>query len=273
MDETMNEVIEEPVLDDVVAVDDVDAMSEAEAAMWDSDDESSINEESNPSANEADQLSEEEGSMTEPEAQAEDADQYLELKHFDEVKKVGKAEAKELAQKGMDYDRVRGKLAEANAALEQAKAYKEFLEELKGDFDSIEDLMDDTRARVNADKNGTSYEEEVGKIKGAKQAKQQAAQQPVMDAEYMRKASLDQFLQEYPNVKAADIPQEVWDDMKRTNNLSLSYSKWQYKQLSSEAEVLRQNQKNKSRSTGSMSSTGAGKQMTWEDKLWYTDDY
>ena len=40
------------------------------------------------------------------------ADQFT-LKHLDEVKVVGRDEVVSLAQKGMDYDRIRGKLNEA----------------------------------------------------------------------------------------------------------------------------------------------------------------
>lgn len=45
---------------------------------------------------------------TEPEQKTEEEDQFLELKHMDTVRRVNRDEAKVLAQKGLDYDRIRG---------------------------------------------------------------------------------------------------------------------------------------------------------------------
>ena len=247
-------------------------------ALWDSeDDDNSFIE---PEETEADQPEGSEGAEAEqPESEqpeAVDADQYLELKHFDEVRKVTKAEAKELAQKGMDYDRIRGKLSDAEANLQRLQRYEGFLNEMKGDFDSIEDLMADSRARLLADKENISYEEAVGRIQvniQQEQMKQQMQQQlsPEAISEAMRKQSLQQFLQTYPDVKPKDIPQEVWDDMNITNNLVASYAKYEAKKIASENEILKQNAKNKSRSTGSMKSSGKTYADDY-DRMWYEDD-
>ena len=246
-------------------------------ALWDSDeDDNSFIE---PEETEADQPEESEGAeaeQLEPEQPAEDTDQYLELKHFDEVRKVTKEEAKELAQKGMDYDRIRGQLNDAKSSLATLKKYEDFLNEMKGDFDSIDDLIADSRARVLADKENISYEEAVGRIQvniQQEQMKQQMQQQlsPEAISEAMRKQSLQQFLQTYPDVKPKDIPQEVWDDMNITNNLVASYAKYEAKKIASENEILKQNAKNKSRSTGSMKSSGKTYADDY-DRMWYEDD-
>ena len=219
----------------------------------------------------------EETEPTEAEQPSEpDTDQYLELKHFDEVKKVNKEEAKVLAQKGMDYDRIRGKLEEANAVNARLQKYEEFLNELKGGFASIDDLMNDTRARLIADKEGITREQALERVKSANQQKEQAQQQAQFNRnavyEEMRRESLTSFIAAFPGVKAAEIPQEVWDDMRITNNLVASYAKYQAKKLADENAVLKKNAENKARSTGSMKS--AGKPQRDEiDAMWYEDDY
>lgn len=257
---------EEIMINDVVE----DVVPEAEAAeesgifesAMDADDDLFIESDESAEADQPEEETDAEAEQPDVEEQpVEDADQWLELKHLDEVRKVSKAEAKELAQKGMDYDRIRGKLSDAEANVAKLQKYEAFLNEMKGDFESIDDLIADSRARVLADKENISYEEAVGRVRNnieREQIQKQAQQQlsPEAIRETMRKESLQQFLQAYPDVKAKDIPQEVWNDMNITNNLVASYAKYEAKKLAKENETLKRNEKNKARSVGSMKSFG-----------------
>jgi len=261
MDEMVNDVVEETT----PAEEAVEELSDAEFdSLWGDDDDSSMFAETESEA-EADQQSEEpvETEKTEPtkteQSSEPDTDQYLELKHFDEVKKVTKEEAKTLAQKGLDYDRIRGKLTEAENNAQELQRYKAFLTEIQGDFASLDDLMNDTRARVKAEKEGISYEDALVKVKEANQPKpQQQAPQPDIGAviQQIRKQSFQEFAQAYPEVKPSDIPKEVWEDMDKTNNLLASYVKYEAKKVKEENAVLKKNAENKSRSVGSMKSSG-----------------
>ena len=267
----VNEAVEEQPAEDQFN----EGMTDAEFdSMWDSDDDDSfIESEVSEPVDQPEETNDAEAEQSQAEEPiAEDTDQYLELKHFDEIRKVTKAEAKELAQKGMDYDRIRGKLSDAEANLAKLQKYEGFLNEMKGDFESIDDLINDSRARVLADKENISYEEAVSRIQTNIQ-KQQIEQKlsPEAIRETMRRESLQTFLQTYPDVKPKDIPQEVWDDMNKTNNLVASYAKYEAKKLAEENKILAQNAKNKARSTGSMKSSG--KTYTDEyDRMWYEDD-
>lgn len=281
MDEltNVNEVVEEsaPVEESTA-----EGFTDAELdAMWADDDDEGFVE---PEPDEADQQSEEpaeteEAEPTEAEQSQDDgADQdYLELKHFDTVTKVNKEQAKELAQKGMDYDRIRGKLNEANTNIEKLQKYEQFLNELKGGFSSIEALMDDTRARLLADKEGITKEQALARVQSARQQAEQQQNKAQVDInsvlETMRRESLTAFKQAYPEVKAKDIPQEVWDDMRNTNNLVASYAKYVAKKLTEENATLKKNAENKARSTGSMKSSGNKSQRDEIDDMWYDDDY
>ena len=76
-------------------------------------------------APEADQPTEEQAETEgEPETEgteqdeAKDADQLFELKHLDEVRSVDREEVIVLAQKGMDYDRIREKYDAAKPTIE-----------------------------------------------------------------------------------------------------------------------------------------------------------
>ena len=226
--------------------------------MWDSeeDDEAFAEDFSDDMADQPDQEV-----STEP-AEEPDTDQWLELKHFDEVRKVSKEEAKALAQKGMDYDRIRGKV-------DKLQKYEDFLNEIKGDFATLDDLMDDTRARLKADKDGISYEDALNKIK-EEPAKTKQTRDEIL--EQIRQESIQEFAQNHPEIQAQDIPQEVWEDVFKTNNLEASYAKYVAKKMKDENTVLKNNAKNKSRSTGSMRSAGKA-QRDEIDEMWYEDDY
>lgn len=282
MDEMTNEAV---VAEETTPVEEVEAegLSDAEFdSLWDEEDGGDYGFVESESEAEADQQSEEQvetetTEQTETEqSDTESPDQdYLELKHLDEVKKVSKDEAKVLAQKGMDYDRIRGKLGEADNVIKKLQTYEEFLKEIQGDFPTIEDLMNDTRARVKADKEGISYEDALAKIKETNQSKEAA---PAVDEgaviQKIRKASFEEFAREHPEVKPTDIPKEVWEDLEKTNNLSASYAKYEAKKLKEENETLKKNAKNKSRSTGSMRSSGnASYEKSEFDRVMDEDDW
>lgn len=272
MDEqtNVNEVVEEPIAEEVA-----EEVSEAEFdEIWEDDGDDAFVEADSEEANQQTEESTTEATgQTEAEQpEAEGADQYLELKHFDEVKKVSKEEAKVLAQKGMDYDRIRGKLGQAEEAITQLRKYGEFLNEIKGDFNSIEDLMNDTRARILSDKEGITYDQAMNRLVNQRPQQPQISRDSVY--EEMRRGSLTAFIEAFPGVKAKDIPQEVWDDMRQTNSLVASYAKYQAKKLAEENETLKKNAKNKSRSTGSMKSSGnASYEKSEFDRVMEEDDW
>ena len=251
MDEMVNE--NEVVEESVPAEETFDSgITDAEFdEMWDNDED---NDEmfAEEITDEADQQTQgspetEETEPTEAEQpDGQDTDQYLELKHFDEVKKVNKEQAKVLAQKGMDYDRIRERA-------DKLQKYEDFLNEIKGDFASLEDLMDDTRARLKADKDGISYEDALAKVKEQPEQAKQGREELL---EQIRRESVDAFAKAHPELKPDDIPQEVWEDIFQTNNLEASYIKYQAKKTKDENAFLKKNAENKARSTGSMKSDG-----------------
>lgn len=276
MDETTNEAV---VAEETTPVEEVEAegLSDAEFdSLWDEEDGGDYGFESD--SEEADQQTEEQvEEATEPteteQSDTESPDQdYLELKHLDEVKKVSKDEAKVLAQKGLDYDRIRTQRDEASANVQKLQKYEEFLNEIKGDFDSIEDLMNDTRARLTMDKEGITYDKALEKVKTATKPKETENVEDVLLQ--IRRASVEEFAQSHPNLQPQDIPQEVWDDVLKTNNLEASYAKYEAKKLREENETLKKNAKNKSRSTGSMKSSGnASYEKSEFDRVMEEDDW
>lgn len=217
---------------------------------------------------------------TEEEAkpEAEDTDQYLELKHFDEVRKVGKDEAKVLAQKGLDYDNIRSErdnfrnerdtLKTENERLKEMEA---FLNEVRGDqFSSIDDFMLDTRARMIAEKNGTKFEDELASLK-AKQAPKPKEEHK----EPEKPSPVDEFVRRFPEVKAEEIPESVWAEVRQTGDLVGAYVRHmeskkadEIQKLKDEIEILKQNAENAKRSAGSSRSAGNKNNKSTIAELW-----
>ena len=282
---TGNEEVSEATENEGIVYDD-DNDPEWDAVTWgkDSEDEEAGEEDiDGKDAEDADHSEEapaEDNGPTEEsqKTEASDTDQYLELKHFDEIRKVGKDEAKVLAQKGLDYDNIRSERdtfrSERDALKNENAKYKkmeEFLNEVRGDqFESIDDFMLDTRARMLSEKNGTKYEDELSNLKSKETPKEAQTQK-----ESVKPSPVDEFIRRFPNVKADDIPESVWQEVQQTGDLVGAYVRYNESQknseiqkLKDEIETLKQNQKNKERSAGSSRSAGNKSGKSTIAELW-----
>lgn len=195
------------------------------------------------------------------------------LRHMDETKNVGEAEMVTLAQKGMDYDRIRAKYDESKPAMEilsifakqkgvSVADYVSFLRTEAKKADGLSEAearrsieLEDREAAVTAREAGQAAERQAAEQANA--AANAAAQR--------RKADIDEFAREYPDVARNPdaIPKEVWDAVAAGSSLTVAYAKYTAKQAREEAERTRsaaqaaqQNIKNAARSTGSMQSAG-----------------
>ena len=106
----------------------------------------------------------------------------------------------------MNYDKILGERDSLKASLPRYQAMEAFLEEIKGEHASIEDLMDHTRAEI-LERNGMSREAAIAEAKGKRTPAKQ------------ERNTVDEFVARYPNVKAEDIPQSVWDETRVTGDL------------------------------------------------------
>lgn len=195
------------------------------------------------------------------------------LRHMDETKNVGEAEMVTLAQKGMDYDRIRAKYDESKPAMEilsifakqkgvSVADYVSFLRTEAKKADGLSEAearrsieLEDREAAVTAREAEQAAERQAAEQANA--AENAAAQR--------RKADIDEFAREYPDVARNPdaIPKEVWDAVAAGSSLTVAYAKYTAKQAREEAERTRsaaqaaqQNIKNAARSTGSMQSAG-----------------
>lgn len=195
------------------------------------------------------------------------------LRHMDETKNVGEAEMVTLAQKGMDYDRIRAKYDESKPAMEILSIFAKQKGVSVADYVSFlrteakkADGLSEAEARRSIELE--DREAAVTAREAEQAAERQAAEQANASANaaaQRRKADIDEFAREYPDVARNPdaIPKEVWDAVAAGSSLTVAYAKYTAKQAREEAERTRsaaqaaqQNVKNAARSTGSMQSAG-----------------
>ncbi len=207
---------------------------------------------------------------TQPKA---DAPKMWTLRHMDEVRQVGEADMVVLAQKGLDYDRIRGKYDESKPVMElfgsfakqagmSIPDYVSFIRTQAKQASGMSEAearrtveLEDREAAVSA-----KEAVEAQRQNGANQAAQARAA-----AEARRNADIAEFQRLFPDA-AKDpkaIPQEVWVAVRSGMSLVSAYSKYAVDQANAarqaaeqKAAASAQNQQNTYRSTGSMQSAG-----------------
>ncbi len=94
-----------------------------------------------------------------------------------------------------------------------------------------------------------------------------------------RREDFAAFIRAYPQVKATDIPREVWEAVRGGESLTSAYGRFETRALREENKGLRerlaaleQSERNRERSAGSQRSAGrTTESQAWEN-VWYSDD-
>ena len=191
--------------------------------------------------------------------------QTWELRHMGEVRQANEAEMVALAQKGMDYDRIRSQYDEFKPVMEMVNRFanqqglntKDYISMLRAQAKQAEGLSEaDARRSVEL--------EDREAIVAAAEAERQA-QRAEAEAANRRQADIQEFQQTFPEA-AKDpnsIPPQVWADVRNGSSLVAAYARYAVQQARQDAAdakretaSVQQNQRNAERSTGSMRSAG-----------------
>ncbi len=190
---------------------------------------------------------------------------FLEIQYNKEVIKLDKDKAKEYAQKGMNYDKVKSRLEalESDPRLtfveKQAQKYGMTIDEY---LRAVEQEEQEQEIQRLAESKGLP--EDIAKeLYESKKFREQYTQREQQElAQKNQQKMLADFINEYPDVKADDIPQEVWKDFDRGIDLVSAYAKYENKVLKEKlrnvSNATRINQDNAEASTGSVTGQGNG---------------
>ncbi len=266
-------------LNDDIPDEEAEPKDEEDTAEEEKDDAVDAEEEADqPESEDEDDSEDKEDEKTEEQAEESPSDQKFTLKHLDEVREVDRDEVVALAQKGMDYDRIRTERDSLKANEAELEEYRSFLKRIAGD-QSIEDLIDSTLAKLDvadAEKEGKELDEvqrfkelRIERVKREAKNPKPAPEAPKspedLEKERLSK-SIQRFIKAYPDVKATDVPPEVWKDYREGRaDLVECWELHENKKLKDEIKALKQNQKNTERSTGSKKSTGKKAVDPWFD--------
>lgn len=211
--------------------------------------ESEIDDSDEPTENEEDEETLDEGDTTD----------FVELKHLGETKRVSRGEAKKLAQKGLDYDRIRTKYDELKQFEGKADQLK-FLEELATAYgQSIEDVIEDWRIRKLAEDEKVS-EEKAQALYYKRLAKNGTPKAEEVDlVKAKQKRDFDEMRLEFPDLDPKTLPKEVWDAYLKADNKRSLFAIYTSHLKNNPPKA----QKNKERSMGSVKSKGGSRKGGW----------
>lgn len=207
------------------------------------------------------------------------------LKHLGTEQTVGRDEVIALAQKGLDYSRIRDKLQTSEtekSEIAEKLSYFEKLADSQGK--TLDQFIEATAAALRADEKKIPYEDalrevqfEFEKSKFAKEKTDwEKSRSDTETEENTRQADIDAFMAKYPEVAAKpdSIPKEVWAEAEKTS-LTEAYGNYMAKQKDAEIASLRkqleqekQYRKNKESSTGSQATDNSGEKDTFFEALW-----
>lgn len=218
---------------------------------------------------------------------ADQPEESFSLKHLSETKTVNRDEVVALAQKGMDYDRIRQERdqlrqyrQEADPALGLIKSYADRSGmDVAGyiDFVRKQELMAQgvneptAAAQVEVEKRQAALDAQNAEAEAMRQ-QQEREQQEERKRSESRARDMDAFLSAYPTVKPDDIPPTVWERVAAGESLMGAYTMHRNKELESQLAAERQNKQNQRRSPGSLSTGMEGSKKDDIDSVWYADD-
>ena len=221
---------------------------------------------------------EEQGNTQESAPNQEQKNETLQIEYMHQKREISREEAVQLAQKGMDYDRIREKWDDAKETVafidEQAKAAgmdrKAFINYLRTEAKKSQGMSEEEAQRAVELEN----REAAVQLREAEERQRVAdeqAQQNAVDAEKERRdADFRRFAAKYPDLKVESITEaipDVWERVGKGESLVEIWQEHEINRLKTEQAAEEQNAKNAGRSTGSMASSGGEHQKKdpWDE--------
>ena len=203
------------------------------------------------------------------------------LRHLDDPpRNVGREEVIRLAQQGLDYERVRQERDSLRASRQEDQQVVELVKGFAArsgmsvaeyvDYCRTQDLM---AQGVNEATAKAQVEIEKQRLQMDKQAQEAQDAETAANSERERaqaqRKDMEAFLAVYPNVKATEIPKEVWQRVAAGGSLVTEYTRWENTQLRAQLAARESQQNAAEKAPGSMTSRGQKGRKTIDD---YWDD-
>lgn len=219
--------------------------------------------------------------------------QRFDLTYMHETRSVDRNEVISLAQKGLDYDRIRARYDDLNGqvtelgGIDTLHSFASLLKELAGNGKmTTEQALDSTWAAVIARRDNVGMDvalerakyERLSREREDRTNRETAERTARQKAEDDRQKELAAFVKAYPNVEANKVPREVWDAFTAGESLISAYARYETKaaraenaELRTQLEALKKNETNRKRAAGSQQGAGDANTKTdpfdegWDD--------
>lgn len=204
-----------------------------------------------------------EESNTEAETVEEEASKpFLEIKFNHETRGLTQDEARELAQKGMNYDRFYGDLNElAGMNGMSVSDYINSLRETQNRFEVNKEVRALQKQYPNADREMLEELATMRINENRSQRVREAQESQQREDDSMRREmerQLDVFEKHFPDVDPQKLDQKIFDYMAQGYTLLEAYTIWADAQKQTpQAKISAKNEENKKRSMGNTSTTGS----------------
>lgn len=208
------------------------------------------------------------------------------IKNRDETRQVTRDELIAMAQKGWDYDTVRQERDQLRQYRQQNDPALNFLtaQAQKNGMDVAQYLRQVQKQELM--RRGMSDQEAEREMQMRQREADVNAQQAQINAYNSQKASAERAAQErqaalrrdmmsfqkaYPEVKADDIPAEVWANVAKGTSLINAYTMHENAKLKAQLAAERQNKANQQRTPGALGGNTAA-ELDEFDRYWNEDD-
>ncbi len=205
-----------------------------------------------------------------PEGEKQGEGESFTLRHMDDPPlTVGREEVIRLAQQGLDYERVRTERdqlreyrAQADPALNLVKTFAEnsgMTLEAYVDYCRTQALIAQgvneptAKAQVEMEKQKARMDAQTRAEQAEQQRRQTAEAQAKAEAQ---KRDMEAFIGAYPDVKADEIPKEVWQKVAGGESLVTAYTMYLNQQLRAKMAAQEQNKKAAATAPGSLGTRG-----------------
>lgn len=207
----------------------------------------------------------EEEPVAETEVKAEvEAKPFLQIKYNKENYDLTEDEARELAQKGKNYDNIYGRYASLNDRLSRlAEKSNMSVDDFLSQLDKTQETYEINKEVKALQKQYPNTDEDVlrelaqSRINGRIQQKEAEAQKAVDTQKDDIAKQVDAFNKRFPDLEADKLDDKVYDYMQEGSTLLEAYLLWKSEQTQSEAKVNSLNEGNRKRSMGNLTNSGA----------------
>lgn len=249
-----------------------------------SEDRAEVAESSAETASAGSETGDSQSGQGEPAAKEQPVETFV-LRHLDDPpRNVGREEVIRLAQQGLDYERVRQERDSLRASRQEDQQVVELVKGFAArsgmsvaeyvDYCRTQDLMAQgvneatAKAQVEIEKQRLQMDKQAQEAQDAA-AEANAEQQKAQERSQAQRKDMEAFLTAYPNVKATEIPKEVWQRVAAGGSLVTEYTRWENTQLRAKLAAQESRQNAAEKAPGSMTSRGQQGRKTIDD---YWDD-